>query len=535
MKKDHSVQKRDRKGDRQPFWMPWGAGGFLGRLILFLMLLFALLLLLSLFRSCKHEDASTKQNEDVVEVPDDILHPNDSVRIITVPVDTTSNLPHNIEHPSPNLPAPDRNILPPVNDDDIITDDDQRQIVDNLLNVILDDPNANDETFNRWADEFKQLYPGNDYSIVYYDRLTKMLKIKVPASQRENIMRNLPQQITDISFKIFPDAVMQHSAAKPNDPIFRYAQLSWYFSPIQAYEAWEITKGSPQITIAIVDSYFDLQHDDLNSNRIVKPYSIARRTGNVAPAEDSDQVSFMHGSMVASQALGTMNNHRGTTGIAPLCKFMPVSLGHRFTTMTILQGLLYAIYQGANVVNVSAGCMFGNGVHGLSDEEQIAISQQMGLEEQDVWEYVARLANDRNVTIVWAAGNEDIFAALDPSKRGDATIKVSAVDQRLKKADFSNYGNFPEKHIEESTVSAPGVNIFGAMPYNSYNIGPGTSFAAPIVTGTVALMKSLKPDITTRQIIDILKSTGKPVQGDNSIGNLIQIKDALVKVKELRS
>lgn len=69
------------------------------------------------------------------------------------------------------------------------------------------------------------------------------------------------------------------------------------------------------------------------------------------------------------------------------------------------------------------------------------------------------------------------------------------------------------------------------MPYNSYNMGPGTSFSAPIVTGAVALMKSLSPSLSTQEIIRILKETGKPIAGDNTIGKLIQIKDALLKVK----
>jgi hypothetical protein len=152
-----------------------------------------------------------------------------------------------------------------------------------------------------------------------------------------------------------------------------------------------------------------------------------------------------------------------------------------------------------------------------------------------VWDYAFDLANARNVTVVWAAGNDALFTALDPSKRGDRSIKVSAVDTELIRADFSNYGNFADQNIAESTISAPGVNIFGACPYNDYiplDWGAGTSFAAPIVTGAVALMKSIDPTLSTAEIIQILRDTGKPIDSNPEIGKLLQIKDALLKVKE---
>ena len=537
MKKIIYGNKYTQNNGRQPFWMPWGGGGYIGRWLLFLLLLFGFILLMSLFRGCGSSSAggnSDDEDEDSIqhqqEFPDDIMNPVDNT-VPIVPIDTTSGIRNDIPDPGPNLPSPDDNFLPPIDPDDIITDDENRQIVADQLNVILDDKSVNDETYRRWANEFKTLYPSDGYEVIFYDPLTRMLKIRVPADQRDNVMRNLPRQITDISFKIFPDGLQGLSVVKPNDPVFKYNEYSWYFAPIQAYDAWQITQGSPDIVVAIVDSYFDLNHVELNSDRIVKPFSIPRRTGNVAPVQGCDEVSFMHGSMVASQAIGNINNKCGAAGIAPKCKFMPISMGHQFTTMTILQGVLYAIYQGAQVINVSAGAMVNPLIAQLPIGDQIQIGKNTAKQEEDVWEYVTRLANERNVTIVWAAGNQNVYSGLDPSKRSNATIRVSALDHNLRKADFSNYGNYPQQDVEGSTISAPGVDIFGAMPNNDYNMGPGTSFSAPIVTGAVALMKSLSPSLSTEEIIKILQETGKPIKGDNTIGKLIQIKDALLRVK----
>ena len=492
------------------------------RLLGFLVLLFILGVLLSLFKSSRaHKDTAD------MDVPEDIINPDtpDPIRV-ELPGDT--NFPHDIQNPGENLPQPGDNNLPPHDDDDVV-DDNGREVVGDRLDVILDA--ADDQVFNKWADEFKALYPGDDYKVVYYDKMTQLLQIQIPKEERNKIMEELPKQITDISFYVFPDGLMGNLAYHPNDLVFTHPETAWYFDPIQAFDAWEITKGSPDVVIAICDSYFDLNHDDLNSDRIVKPYSVMRRNSNVKPAEDCDETSFLHGSMVASQALGNMDNQRGTAGIAPGCKFMPVSMGHQMTNIVVLQGLLYAIYQGASVVNLSVGDNYTEAILNMSLEDQIELSKVRCKQEQAVWDYVAELARERNVTIVWAAGNENVFSALDASKRGDATIKVSAVDTNLHKADFSNFGNLEEYGYQESTISAPGVNIVGAMPYNTYYIGPGTSFAAPIVTGAVGLMKSIDPTLSTAEIIEILRETGKPVEGGATIGKLLQIKDALMMVK----
>ena len=521
MKKIYFGSSEAPTDGKAPFWKPWGLGGWLLRLLGFLILLFVLGVLLSLFKSSRSNQTAN------ADIPDQIINPvtPDPGR---VPLPGDENFPHDIQNPGENLPQPGDNNIPPYDDDDI-TSDDGRQIVGDRLNVILDA--ADDQTFNQWADEFKALYPGDDYKVVYYDRMTQLLQVQMPQDERDQIMQALPTQITDISFYVFPEGLMGSLGYKPNDLVFDYPETSWYFEPIQAYDAWEITKGSPDVIIAICDSYFDLNHDDLNSDRIVKPYSVVRRTSDVKPASGCDETSFLHGSMVASQALGNMDNQRGTAGIAPGCKFMPVSMGHQMTSMTVLQGLLYAIYQGASVVNLSVGDVYDDAISRLSVEEQIQLSQTMSLAEQAVWDYVAEMARERNVTIVWAAGNENVFTALDAGKRGNATIKVSAVDTQLHKAEFSNFGNFEEYGLVESTISAPGVDILGAKPYNTYDIGPGTSFAAPIVTGAVALMKSIDPTLSTAEIIEILQATGKPIEGDATIGKLLQIKDALLMVK----
>lgn len=509
------------------FWHPWGCLGCLGRTLAFIAALMGLIYLISLLGRCSRNTVDTDV-QDIINIGGGGVDPDSVSTPIGEPV---PGWPTDIDDPGANLPAPGDNRIPPYDDDDVDTGDDGRRYVTNRLNVIID-ADAGDEKIRSWADQFKKLYPSDEYAVVFYDPNTKLLQVSVPPAELTAVMNRLPSQITDISFKVFPEGILGPVAVAVNDPVFKKPRLSWYFKPIQTFDAWRVTAGSPEVKVAVVDSYFDINHDDLKG-RIVNPYSVVTRTSNVAPAAGCDEVSFMHGTMVATQAVGTLGNARGTAGIAPGCRLIPVSLGHRVTSMTIIQGVLYAIYQGANVINISMGADFDNSVAKLPIPKQIELSKREGLLEQGVWDYVTQLADKRNVTLVWAAGNENVFTALDPMKRDMNAIRVSAVDENLAKADFSNFGNFPNHSVEASTISAPGVDIFGGKPFNSYDIGPGTSFAAPIVTGAIALMKSLDPTLTNAQIREILQKTGKlPTDGNTSIGPVIQIADALKEVKK---
>lgn len=500
-----------------PFWQPWGCLGCLGRLIGFLLLLLSLLFLLSLFRKCESNNSNNNDND----------HP-------VARVDTAWNSPI-ANGESIGLPSPEENELPPFDEMEPIPNPDNNgatEIYPNLLYVIFDS-DANDETFKIFAKKFSSLYSTPQYKIQYYNTGSKTAILNVPKEDRDNVCLNLPKQISEVDFVVTPvEIMMQYASVTPNDPAFRDANKCWYFKPIQAYDAWGITQGSPDIIVGIVDSYMDLNHPELRGGRCVYPYSIITGTSDVAPVAGTPTDYAGHGTLVTSVAVGNVNNGQGSSGIAPRCKFIPVSFGIYVNTITEIEGLLYCMYHGATVINLSCGANFPESIKKMDIEKQIKFSQMYGTRMEKVWDYVFKLAEKHNTTIVWAAGNENCYSAMDISKRNKNTIRVSAVGRDLKKADFSNFGNFRDKGLYESTISAPGVDIWGALPNNSYDAWPGTSFSAPIITGVVALIKSENKDLTTSQIINILQNTGKPIEGSPEIGNLVQIKDALVLAKK---
>lgn len=495
MKRIHFDSKRPVKW-HYFFWQPWGCAGCLLRFLGFMLLLALFLFLLSQFRSCSDGNAADASGQPVAS-------------------------------------QPVGGVVPPINEDDVV-DDGGRRLVGNRLNVLFGAETGQAE-YEAWVERFKELYPSDEYQVLFYDSNTKLMSIQVEESRRTELITLLPEQIPDIPFMVFEEEVME-MGMRPNDPVFSHSDHAYYFDQIKAFDAWDYTTGKNQITIAVVDSYFDLDNVEFQNTAIVHPYSVVTGDTIVGLPGDYDprrpNPVYMHGSMVAGMALGASGNGRASAGMAPRCSFMPVSLGDRFGCLAMLQGILYAINHEATVINISAGLSFTEEVSSWPVEAQIETARTELLAQEAVWKYVFDMANRNYVTIVWAAGNENVFTALDASKRGDVTIKVSAVDASMSKAMFSNFGNFPEENIYESTVSAPGVQVPGIVPGTTgYTLTDGTSFSAPIVSGCVGLIKSLDPTLSTVQIIELLKSTGKPVAGgETSIGPIVQIGPAIERL-----
>ena len=182
---------------------------------------------------------------------------------------------------------------------------------------------------------------------------------------------------------------------------------------------------------------------------------------------------------------------------------------------------MYAIHNGASVVNVSIGPRF-NGLDILPLPEQEKIARTQFKNEERVWKRIIEVANKHNVIIVFAAGNDNILANIPPENRTDKTVNVAAVNSEIDKADFTNYG-------QGSNISAPGQGIYSSVPVNDYGVLDGTSMAAPIVSGTIALMKSLDSEISISEVLHILQATGEVVS--TYMPPMIQVDDALIALK----
>lgn len=411
---------------------------------------------------------------------------------------------------------PQQGVLPPIGDDPIRQDPGQPAIIDNRLNVLMENE---DKSIMDLARAFKNKYPGEQYQVVYYDDVVKRMQIKVPSEERVAMKERLPQEFAP-EYKLFVfDESMFEGMYRPSDPEMSNTYKTWYLSAINAFDAWDITVGSDSVIVGVVDNGFNLNHEEFRG-KVVMPYNVWTHDRNVFCQQED------HGSHVAGTAVAVANNGAGLCGIAPDCKLMPVQVADamgRMTITSVLDGIVYALYQGADVINVSLGTSF-MGLSLFPEDVQRELINAHFKEEQRLWEEVARIAESHKTTIVVAAGNDNILAGVEALQRPSSIIVVSALDKQNRtygKADFSNYGEY-------STISAPGVDIYSACR-SGYEMMKGTSMACPVVTGSVALMKSINRNLTTQQIICVLQSTGKMVDG--KVGPMLQLDKALQKVK----
>ena len=453
-----------------------------------------------------------------------------------VPIDTGSGY-SSIIPPTPILPVNPE--IPPVNPGDLIDDPEGSpgRVVSNQLIIALNissDIDVNEEQMEEFAIKVKHIYPSDDYFFSYYNPLTGVMLLQVPATKLQQTMDELNGHDTlkEFDYLVFYDSILE-GGSMPTDPMFEQQCYSWYFEHIQAYEAWDITRGSKDVVVAVVDNFIDTSHVELSAN-VVDSYSVCRVNNDTSPIPyDSETVGDIgHGTHVAATAVGAQNNGLGLSGIAPNCQLMAISVADDqgfMRTSSLIEGVMYAILHNADVVNISLGIEYEGT---LSVDDQYDIIDNKGKMAEKAWSRIFEWAAQRDCIIVWAAGNSAIISGVDNTKRDECTIRVSALNENLQRANFSNYGDYiGDGYNCFSTVSAPGVNIWSAGPDNQFMSMKGTSMAAPIVTGAVALMKSLDRAITAERAIEILRETGKPIAGGN-IGPMIQIADALRKIED---
>jgi subtilisin family serine protease len=305
------------------------------------------------------------------------------------------------------------------------------------------------------------------------------------------------------------DYVIQLSVvATPNDPSF---SSLWglnnegqtgglYDADIDALEAWDVTTGSTDVIVAVIDTGIDYTHLDLAGNMWTNSGEIA---GNGIDDDGNGYVDDIygydfhnndgdpyddhgHGTHVAGTIAAIGDNTVGVIGVAPNVKVMALKFlsggGYGYISNAV-RALDYAVSMGAQISNNS----WGGG--GFSSAMNIS------------------LQNARNAghVFVAAAGNSSSNNDLSPHYPSnydlDNVISVAATDHNDSLAWFSSYG------ANTVDLAAPGVSIFSTTPGNTYSTYSGTSMATPHVTGVVALVMSQHPDWSYDQIINQVLAT----------------------------
>jgi subtilisin family serine protease len=252
----------------------------------------------------------------------------------------------------------------------------------------------------------------------------------------------------------------------PKDPFFK---KQWYLSKINTPLAWDKTKGSNDIVVAVIDGGVHTSHPELKG-KLHKPYD----------AVDGDTIFFPddHGTHVAG-IIAASQNATGVSGIAPNVKIMPVNVfyGDSTSSEELTKGIYYAADNGADVINLSLGSYYYS----------------------SVIEQAIKYAQSKGVIVVAAAGNDHINKKTYPAAYS-GVLGISATNDVDKAAYFSNYGSYVD-------FAAPGEDIYSTIAYGRYSFMSGTSMATPVVSGTVALVLSKNPFLSNTDVYDLLKKS----------------------------
>lgn len=241
-------------------------------------------------------------------------------------------------------------------------------------------------------------------------------------------------------------------------------------SDVKAEGAWSYTTGDANLVIAVLDSGID-PHPEL-AGRILAGINVP--DGTTVTIDECN-----HGTHVAGILAAAGNNGAGIAGMTWNAKLLPVVVvnGCSGFEADVASGLTWATDQGAKLVNMSLQFYLG------------------GTPLQQAVQY----AHAQGVLMVAATGNNGNTNIAAPA-RYNQTIAAAATDNRDARASFSNYG-------AEVDVSAPGVNVYSLSGTTSYAYKSGTSFAAPHITGTAALLWSLDPTLTRDEVRAAIVST----------------------------
>lgn len=477
--------------------------GCLKWLLLLVLLFILLFLLLRACNSCTHH----AEVNGVV--------PIDSIKDRNGKIVDDNGHSHNIIGDDGKLP--EGTVVAPITDEDgnmppIGKSPDGENIVANRLNIYFENDNAN---LNQFAQDFKKAYPQDEYTIIGCDRNVKMVQIQVPTDQRDRVRDEMVSKLPRQKFFVVDEAIFQLNGYINNNG----TDAGWHLRAVNVTGGWKYTKGSANVTVAVVDDGIDYSHP-MFTGRIVSPYNVFTQSNTLSRGEG-------HGTHVAGLAVGSTQFYsQGASGMAPNCKLMPVQVfdNNYSTFSSVTSGIMYAVHKGADVINVSIGPNL-EGLNSLSEGQQALLAQTRFKNEERVWKKIIAVANKKNSIIVFAAGNNDILTKILPECRTNQTINVSAVNRSLAATQFTNYGS-------GSNISAPGEDIYSSFPVKSFRFCDGTSMAAPIVSGTIALMKSLKKNITVTQALGVLQASGRSIQGN--VPPMLQVDKALVFVRSGR-
>ncbi len=327
-------------------------------------------------------------------------------------------------------------------------------------------------------------------------------------------------------FKLEVEPRSAHATSPVDEPLYA---AQWHLPRVGVDTAWTVTRGSPDLVIAVLDLGFEQDHPDLRDAWLVNPGEIPGNRldddGN-GLKDDVRGWNFAtngsnliygaapgHGTATAG-IVGARANGAGVVGLCPDCRVLPVVLDDYPSNAAAAFGYVQSF--GAAVVSNSWGYKIGTPATDV------------------VVEAIERLAregrNGKGTTIVFAMSNAAVDNCRWPEpdiSALDLVVAVSSVDQDERKVPESGYGacldlvapSSPSQDRGVVTVDRPGIKGYNTGARSSdledldyTNTFYGTSAAAPQVAGAFALLYAARPGLTRAEAYTLMVAHAEKVE-----------------------
>lgn len=352
----------------------------------------------------------------------------------------------------------------------------------------------------------------------------RIVKVKLPrGAHRDHMIKKLSQHP---AIEIAEPNYLVQTLSQPNDP--RFNEL-WGMhntgqsggvigADISALDAWQVTTGSRDIIIGVIDTGMDYNHPDLIDNRWENDGSYpGHQFGwSTLNANGDPMDSGSHGTHVAGTIGASGDNGIGVAGVSwnvtliP-CQFLGAGGG---STAGAIECINYftdlKVNHGVDVKATNNS--WGGG--GFSEALKLAIED----------------GGDAGILFIAASGNDGNNADNAPmypaGYNSDIIVSVASSDRNDNMSGFSNYG------LVSVDLGAPGSAILSTVPGSGYSSFSGTSMASPHVAGAAALVWSLDPSISALEMKEILMQSGDPLasmEGKTVSGKRLNVANALAE------
>ena len=281
-----------------------------------------------------------------------------------------------------------------------------------------------------------------------------------------------------------PNYIVRATATTPNDP--SYGDL-WGMERIRAPEAWDVTKGSAEIVVGVIDTGIFTTHQDLAANIAPGGYDFANNTAILTDTHG-------HGTHVSGTIGAVGNNDICVAGVNWTVKLIGLKfLDPSGTTANAIRAVEYAATNTALKIKLTNNSWGGGGY------------------SQGLYDAIKKAGEVYGQLFIAAAGNDGVDNDATPHYPSSYDlpniIAVAAIASDGSLAGFSCYG---ETSVD---LGAPGVDILSTIPGGTGTLMDsfqGTSMACPHVAGAAALLWSMNPNYTYQEIRDALLESAAP-------------------------